>query len=197
MTTTNAATCPGCGKTGVAAVPTTIDGRTGKEAVGLGTLLFGIGLLAVAALTLVIVVVMWNDRMAPGRKYMYLPIVFLVGGGPIVYRYLREDRVRKMMYKCASCARVFEIGGPVPPVAAAEPAPASASDLSSLRQGLLSADPTVRHRCATAIGDLGAAGGDALPDLEKLRGDPSRHVSNRATWAIETIQEKLRKAHRS
>lgn len=197
MTTTTEVRCPGCGKTGVAEVRTTIDRRTGKDAAGLGTLLFGIGLLAVAALTLVMVVVMWNDRMAPGRKYMYMPIVFLVGGGPIVYRYLREDRVEKTMYKCFSCGKVFDISGPAPAVAAGEPAPASASDLASLRQGLFSADETVRQRCATAIGDLGAAGGDALPDLEKLRGDPSRRVSDRATWAIETIQEKLRKARRS
>ena len=197
MTTTHAAACPSCGKTGVAAVTTTIDRRTGKEAIGSGTLLFGIALLAVAAVTLVMVIVMWNDRMAPGRKYLYMPIVLLVGGGPIVYRYLREDRVRKAMYKCASCGKVFEIGGPVPITPAGEPAPDSASDLSSLRQGLFSADPTVRQRCATAIGDLGAAGADALPDLEKLRGDPSRRVSDRATWAIETIQEKLRTARRS
>lgn len=89
------------------------------------------------------------------------------------------------------------ISWPALPVAAGEPALSSASDLSSLRQGLFSADPTVRQRCASAIGDLGAAGGDALPDLEKLRGDPSRRVGARATWAIETIQEKLRKARRS
>lgn len=89
------------------------------------------------------------------------------------------------------------ISWPAPPVAAGDPVLSAASDLSALRQGLFSADPTIRHRCATAIGDMGAGGSDALPDLEKLRRDPSRRVGDRATWAIETIQEKLRKARRS
>jgi hypothetical protein len=89
------------------------------------------------------------------------------------------------------------ISWPAPPVVAGAPPLPAASDLAGLRQGLCSADPTLRHRCASAIGDLGAAGAEALPDLEKLRADPSRRVSDRATWAIETIQEKLRKAHKT
>jgi hypothetical protein len=70
------------------------------------------------------------------------------------------------------------------------------SDLPALRVGLLSPHPTVRHRCATSIGDLGGAGADALPDLEKLRRDPTSRVRQRATWAVQTIQDKLRKARK-
>lgn len=75
-------------------------------------------------------------------------------------------------------------------------APPPGSDLSALRVGLLSPDPTVRHRCATSIGDLGAAGADALPDLEKLRRDPTSRVRQRATWAVQTIRDQLRRTIR-
>jgi hypothetical protein len=132
-----------------------------------------------------------------GREFEVLVVTAEKGGASLT---------AKLLAALAARAPQAEVGYEKPwwlksdvrlPVAADAPALSSASDLSSLRLGLFSPDPTIRHRCATAIGDLGAAGGDALPDLEKIRGDPSRPVSLRATWAIETIQEKLRKARRS
>src|SRR4030042_3836836 len=100
-------TCPVCGKTDFSRELTVIDRRTGKKAVGLGTLIFGIVLVAIAVFLIVLIVPLWNDRMVPGRRYIYLPVVLLIGGVPIIYSYLRADRVKKIIYACASCGKTI------------------------------------------------------------------------------------------
>src|SRR4030042_7176822 len=99
--------CPVCGKTIFSGEQTVIDRRTGKKAVGLGTLIFGIVLVAIAVFLIVRIIPGWNDRMVPGRQYIYLPVVLLIGGVPIIYAYLRADRAKKITYACASCGKTI------------------------------------------------------------------------------------------
>src|SRR4030042_4630791 len=99
--------CPVCGKTIFSGEQTVIDRRTGKKAVGLGTLIFGIVLVAIAVFLIVLIIPGWNDRMVPGRQYIYLPVVLLIGGVPIIYSYLRADRAKKIIYACASCGKTI------------------------------------------------------------------------------------------
>jgi len=97
--------CPVCGKTEFSRELTVIDRRTGKKAVGLGTLIFGIVLVAIAVFLIALIVPLWNDRQVPGRQYIYLPVVLLIGGVPIIVSYLSADRVKKIIYACASCGK--------------------------------------------------------------------------------------------
>lgn len=108
------ATCPVCGKTKFSRELAVIDRRTGKKAAGVGTLIFGIVLVAIAVFLIVLIVPLWNDRTVPGRQYVYLPVVLLVGGVPIIISYLIADRVKKIITSCASCGKTItqdEIGG--------------------------------------------------------------------------------------
>jgi len=99
--------CPVCGKTEFSRELTVIDRRTGKKAVGLGTLIFGIVLVVIALFLIVLIVSLWNDRTVPGRQYIYLPIVLLIGGVPIIISYLSADRVKKIITMCASCGKTI------------------------------------------------------------------------------------------
>ena len=99
--------CPVCGKTEFSGELTVIDRRTGKKAVGSGTLIFGIVLVAIAVFLIVLIIPLWNDRMVPGRQYIFLPVVLLIGGVPIIYSYLRADRVKKLNSRCASCGKTI------------------------------------------------------------------------------------------
>ncbi len=99
--------CPDCGKTEIAGKLATIDRRTGKKAPGLGTLIFGIVLLAAAVFLFVLVIINWGDPVVPGQKYLMYPIILLVGGIPAIYAYWRADRIREMAYKCGSCGMAF------------------------------------------------------------------------------------------
>jgi len=99
--------CPACGKTDFSRELTVIDRRTGKKAAGLGTLIFGIALVAIALFLIVLIVPLWNDRTVPGRQYIYLPAVLLIGGVPIIASYLRADRVKKIITTCASCGKTI------------------------------------------------------------------------------------------
>jgi TolB-like protein/predicted RNA-binding Zn-ribbon protein involved in translation (DUF1610 family) len=107
-------TCPACGKAEFSRELAVTDRRTGKKAAGSGTLIFGIILVAIAVFLFVLIVPLWNDRQVPGRQYIYLPIVLLIGGVPMIYSYLKADRVKKIVYTCASCGKTMtrdEIGG--------------------------------------------------------------------------------------
>ena len=107
MEMNNEVKCPICGKTGVSGELTVIDSRTGKKATGLGTLLFGIILVAIAVFMLVLIIISWNSRMVQAQRYIYLPIVLLIGGVPTIYSRLMEDRVKIVIYKCASCGKTI------------------------------------------------------------------------------------------
>jgi len=58
--------------------------------------------------------------------------------------------------------------------------------------GLDSADPVIRERSASQLGDFGAVAADALAKLELLKRDPVGRVRTRAVWAIEEITRKQR-----
>jgi len=75
--------------------------------------------------------------------------------------------------------------------AAAEPRPPAAPpDLETLCAGLRSSDAETRLRCASQLGDRGAAASPALRDLESLAKDEDSRVRMRAKWAVETIRDK-------
>lgn len=75
--------------------------------------------------------------------------------------------------------------------AAAEPhPPAAPPDLETLCTGLRSSDAETRLRCASQLGDRGAAASSALRDLESLAKDEDSRVRMRAKWAVETIRDK-------
>ncbi len=99
--------CPHCGKTGITGQPTTIDRRTGKKAAGLGTLIFGIVLLAVAVFLFVLIIINWDDPIVPGQNYIYLLLPLLAGAITAISSYLRADRIERITYKCPSCGKTF------------------------------------------------------------------------------------------
>lgn len=107
MKTTSELKCPDCGKTKITGEMTTLDRRTGMKPAGLGTLLFGIILLAIAVFVGILVIINWGDPIVPGQKYMVLPIALLAGAVSAISSYLRAERVNIIVFKCGSCGMTF------------------------------------------------------------------------------------------
>lgn len=75
-------------------------------------------------------------------------------------------------------------------------APSTGDRIKLLVTDLSSADAKRREQAASALGDMGADGVEALAALQAARRDSSLRVRSRAGWAVETIERHARRAAR-
>jgi hypothetical protein len=98
--------------------------------------------------------------------------------------------------KCPFCAEMIQAEAKVCRYCGRElPAqrtPETAS-IDELRANLQSADPVLRERSLSTLGDRGASAVGALADIEPLSKDPDRTVRARAKWALESIRRHVHK----
>lgn len=99
--------CPQCGITRVTEETITIDRRTWIEPPGMELFIFGIAFLAVAIFLLILITINWHTPGIPLVSLLFYLFLFTVVGFPLVYGFLRADKVKLMTYKCSSCGNTF------------------------------------------------------------------------------------------